>query len=343
MNFKYIILIITLFTLLFSNAQAKEEKMGKFLGAKEHTIPEWFHESFLDLKEDTEEMADENKRLILFVSQNACPYCHKFINKNLKDIDTRKKLDKHFKVIHINLFGDKEITDTNGNTYTEKGFGIMKNIQFTPTLLFFDEDANQILQLNGYMNTEKFNLALDYVKDKKEKSITYKEYLLENKKNTLATKLNQDKALFTKSNNFSRKNTSKKMAIFFESTNCTECDITHNTHLKNKETRKLLKQLDVYQVDLNSNKNIATPKGMILNIKEWTKNLNISNTPTIIYFDENGEEIIRVESLFKTFHFQSIIDYVVSDAFKTEKEFQRYLSIRAHDIREKGKDVDIWK
>ena len=343
MNFKYKILIMTIFILIFTNAQAKEEKMGKFHGAKEFSTPEWFHDSFLDLKEDIEEMADENKRLILFVSQNSCPYCHRFINKNLKDPDTRKKLDKHFKVVHINLFGDKEITDTNGNTYTEKGFGIIRNIQFTPTLLFFDEDSNQILRLNGYINTEKFNLALDYVKDKKEKVTTYKEYLLESEKNTLSTKLNQDKELFIVSNNFSRKNTNKKMAIFFESTNCKECDITHNTLLKNKDTRKLLKELDVYQVDLNSNENITTPKGMILNIKEWTKKLNISNTPTIIYFDENANEIIRVESLFKTFHFQSIIDYVVSDAFKKEKEFQRYLSIRVHEIQSKGKDVDIWK
>jgi len=343
MNFKYIILIITIFLLLFTNAQATEEKMGKFLGAKEHLIPEWFYDSFLDLEEDIEEIASENKRLILFVTQNSCPYCHKFINKNLKDADTRKKLDKHFKIVHINLFGDKEIIDTNGKTYTEKDFAINRGIQFTPSILFFDENANQILRLNGYMNTEKFNLALDYVKDKKEKVTTYKEYLLESKKNALSTKLNQDKELFIASNNFSRKNTSKKMAIFFESTNCGECEITHNTLLKNKETRKLLKELDVYQVDLNSNKNIATPKGMIVNIKEWTKQLNIRNTPTIIYFDEKGDEIIRVESLFKTFHFQSIIDYVVSDAFKTEKEFQRYLSIRAHRIREQGKDVDIWK
>jgi len=82
---------------------------------------------------------------------------------------------------------------------------------------------------------------------------------------------------------------------------------------------------------------------MFLNIKEWTKQLNISNTPTIIYCDENGDEIIRVESLFKTFHFQSIIDYVLSDAFKTEKEFQRYLTQRSNKIREQGKDVDIWK
>jgi thioredoxin-related protein len=334
---------MSIFVLLLTNVQAKEEKMGKFLGAKEYSIPEWFHDSFLDLEEDIEEITLSNKRLILFVSQNSCPYCHRFINRNLKDENTRKKLDKHFKIIHINLFGDKEITDTDGKTYTEKEFSVNRNIQFTPSLLFFDENANQILRLNGYMNTEKFNLALDYIKDKKEKTTTYKDYLQDTKKNTLSTTLNQDKELFTTSSNFSRKNTDKKMAIFFESSNCKECDITHNTLLKNKSTRNNLKKLDVYQVDLNSDEKITIPNGQTVTIKEWTKNLNISNTPTIIYFDENGDEIIRVESLFKTFHFQSIIDYVVSDAYKIEKEFQRYLTNRAHDIREKGKDVNIWK
>jgi len=51
--------------------------------------------------------------------------------------------------------------------------------------------------------------------------------------------------------------------------------------------------------------------------------------------------LLRSPSLFKTFHFQSIIDYVVSDTFKTEKEFQRYLRDRSHKIREQGKGVDI--
>ena len=61
------------------------------------------------------------------------------------------------------------------------------------------------------------------------------------------------------------------------------------------------------------------------------------------FFDENANEIIRVESVFKNFHFQSIVDYVVSDSYKNEKEFQRYLSKRADSIRDKGTDVNIWE
>ncbi len=62
-----------------------------------------------------------------------------------------------------------------------------------------------------------------------------------------------------------------------------------------------------------------------MKIKDWTETLNITHIPTIIFFDENAKEIIRVESSFKNSHFQTIVDYVVSDIYKEKKEFQRYL------------------
>ncbi len=133
------------------------------------------------------------------------------------------------------------------------------------------------------------------------------------------------------------------MAIFFESTNCEDCKILHNTLLKDKTTRKLLKKIDLFQVDMNSKKSVVTPQRIITKVKDWTKNLNITNTPTIIFFDEKGEEILRVEALFKNFHFQTIVDYVVSGAYKEENEFQRYLTKRSNSIREKGIDVNIWE
>jgi thioredoxin-related protein len=328
---------------LLSNLNAQEEKMGKFLGAIKSSMPSWFYDSFLDLREDVEEMSQENKRLILFVHQDSCPYCHKFITKNLSDDTTKKKIKESFNIVQINMFGSKKIIDIDGNTYTEKEFAIKHKVQFTPTLMFFDENSKQILRLNGYVNTEKFKTALNYSKDKKEMSMSYKEYLLSVKQEKSNDSLNKTGDLFSKSNDYSRKNNSKKMAIFFESNNCKECDITHNTLLKDKYTRELFKKMDVYQVNLNSSDMITTPNNKVLSIQDWTQELNISHSPSIIFYDENAVEIIRIEALFKNFHFQSIVDYVVSNAYKEEKEFQQYLSNRVHKIREKGIDVDIWK
>jgi hypothetical protein len=54
-------------------------------------------------------------------------------------------------------------------------------------------------------------------------------------------------------------------------------------------------------------------------------------------------EVMRIDAQMRSFHIQSVFDYVLSGAYKTERNFQRYISARADKIREKGKDVDIWK
>jgi len=334
--------LIALFTMLLfiSVLYAESPKIGEFSGTKQTTMPSWFMNSFLDFSEDIESLAKEDKRLMLFVEQDSCPYCHAFVTKNLSHTKTKERVQKHFGVIDLNMFGDREVIDTDGEEFTEKEFAKKHNIQFTPTIIFFDENKKQILRLNGYIDIPQFNLALDYIKDKKETSLTFQEYLLQNKKQKSA--LISEPGFFKELKNFMRVKDSKKIAIFFESSNCDNCEILHNKLLKDKTTRELLKKIDLVQVDINSKEAIVSPDKMVYNIKDWITILNITHTPTIIFFDEKANEIMRIEAMFKNFHFQSIVDYVVSDAYKTESEFQRYLTKRADKIREKGIDVNIW-
>lgn len=337
---KKLTLILCVFILSLSTIQAEDKKHGKFLGGKESIKPSWFMESFLDFGEDIEELASNDKKLILYVHQANCPYCHLFVTKNLTNEKLKQKIIDNFAVVDINMFGDREVTDIDGETYTEKEYAIKHKVQFTPTLIFFDEKGKQQLRLNGYQNIKDLNTAIDYMKNDRYKLMPYKEYLVGNQKNAI---LISEPDLFTPSKNFMRGSDAKKMAIFFESDNCNKCETLHEKLLKDKETRTLLKQIDNFQVDMNSSKSIVTPQRVITKVKDWTNALNITHTPTVIFFDEKGEEIIRVESLFKNFHFQTIVDYVVSDAYKEEKEFQRYLTKRANAIREKGIDVNIWE
>jgi thioredoxin-related protein len=342
MKLKNLILIFCSLLLFFYTLQAEDKKTGKFFGAKSTHMPSWFLNSFLDLNEDIEDLASNNKRLILYIHQDSCPYCYKFITKNLGDKNTKNKIQENFAIVALNMFGDKDITDVDGEEYTEKEFAIKHKVQFTPSLLFFNEEGKQLLRLNGYINIKDFNLALDYIKDKKENILSYKEYLSSKKNTKQSVGLISEPDLFTKTRSFLRGNDSKKMAIFFESANCKECETLHTKLLKDETTRKLLKKIDLYQVDMDSTRSIVTPKKIITKIKDWTKELNITHTPTVIFFDEKAEEIIRIEANFKNFHFQSIVDYVVNDEYKEEKEFQRYLTKRVDSIREQGIDVNIW-
>jgi thioredoxin-related protein len=338
--FRLIFLTLSIF-LTFSLSYAEDKKVGKFLGGKTAPMPSWFLNSFLDLNEDVEDLSSIDKRLMLFIHQDNCPYCHKFITKNLSNEKIKQKVQKHFGVVDINMFGSKDLVSTNEDELTEKEFALKYKVQFTPTIIFFDEEGKQVLRLNGYINEKNFELALDYIKDKKEKHISFKEYVNQGKDKI---KLDLHKSeLLKETNNFIRKPNSKKMAIFFESNDCKDCEILHKKLLKDETTQALLKTMDLYQVDMNMDKSIVTPNKMILKIKDWAKKLNINHKPTIIFFDENAKEIIRVESSFKNFHFQTIVDYVVSNSHKEEKEFQRYLTKRANDIRHKGIDVNIWK
>lgn len=336
---KTLISILCTLILMITYIQAADKNVGKFIGGKNTTMPSWFKKSFLDINEDIEELADNNKQLIIFVHQDNCPYCHHFVTKNLTNEKLKQKTLKHFEIVDINMFGDREVVDIDDEEFTEKEFAIKHKIQFTPTILFFDKAGKKILRLNGYINIKDFNAAIDFVKNRRYKFMSFREYLVEDEKGILIT----DPELFKDSNNFMRTKDSKKMAIFFESTACNECEILHHSLLKDKTTRALLKKIDLYQVDMNSTKSIVTPQRLITKIKDWTNTLKITHTPTVIFFDERGKEIIRIESLFKNFHFQTIVDYVVSGEYKNEKEFQRYLTKRANSIREKGIDVNIWE
>jgi len=339
-NFK-ILLLLLFFTLTFLFATQKQ--VGKILGSKNTSMPSWFLNSFLDLKEDIEEQTQANKRLIIFVHQNSCPYCYKFVNTNLKDEKTKNKIQENFSIVDINMFGNKEVTDLDDKTYSEKEFAKKYKIQFTPTLLFFNENKKEILRLNGYITLKKFNLALDYVKDKKENILTFNDYLKENTREKNVLEKERSKLFTSSSKNLRRDLNNKILAVFFEFENCFECQKMHNLFLKDKIIQKMLSKIDVALIDMHSNEALVTPNKIIQYTQEWVKSLNITYNPSVIFFDKEGKEIIRIEANFKRFHLQSIVEYVVSETYKTQGEFQRYLNQRANRIREKGLDVDIWK
>jgi thioredoxin-related protein len=97
------------------------------------------------------------------------------------------------------------------------------------------------------------------------------------------------------------------------------------------------------QLDVWGQTRLVTPDGKVSNARDWARALGISYTPSAVLFGTDGQEAMRVEGMLKTFHLQSVLDYVASGTYRTEPSFQRYISARADKIRETGKDVDIWK
>ena len=109
------------------------------------------------------------------------------------------------------------------------------------------------------------------------------------------------------------------------------------------ETQALLRAFETVQLDMWSDSPLVTPSGEATTVRQWARTLGINYAPTIVFFDAQGQEVIRSEAFFKSFHVQSMMDYVASRGYEQESNFQRYISERADHMIEEGKDVNIWQ
>lgn len=334
------LIFVIIASLSFNSFSQNQE--GRFLGSKITKMPTWFFSSFMDLSEDVTESAQMGKKLLVYFHQDGCPYCNLLITKNFSDKATKAKIQEAFNVIEINMWGDREVTNFNNKSFTEKDFAVFHKVQFTPTLIFFNEKGQQVLRLNGYLPLDEFNQALDFVIADSFKSQTFAQYQKAKSDPKSKGELIAEPDLFSKQP-YDLTKSKKPVVVFFESKNCKNCESFHNKVLNDETTRSILKELTVIQLDLHSNTKITTANGKELTAQQWAKQLNVNFSPTIVFFNQSGKEIIRSEAVFKTFHFQSIADYVKTESYKHEAQFQRYLTERAERIRATGKDVNIWQ
>ena len=351
-------LLSILFIILIANsslAYAKSEgELGAGLvnpGHEEH--PSWFKVSFLDLFDDIEEAANNDKRLMIYYYQDGCPYCKKLLQENFSQREISDKTRKYFDVVSINLWGDKEVT-VGDKTYTEKAFAEALKVQYTPTLLFFNESNKIIFRANGYYPPEKFSALLDYIGDKQESKISYQDYMvkvnpqpstgrLHDDINSVVSSVDLSASALSRSNS-SRSNLTtenKPLLVMFEQKKCTTCDELHLDILKRKESVELLSKFNVLVVDMWSKQIITTPSGEKLKLRDWAKKLNVKYTPSLLFFDSNGAEVFRADGYLKAFHTQSVMDYVSSGSYLKQSNFQRYIDKRAEHLREQGIEVNL--
>ena len=115
---------------------AAEQKIGSFSGAELTTHPAWFKESFLDFEEDIAEAAAQGKRLVLYFYQDGCPYCSALVQHNFGQRDIVQATQDYFDLVTINMWGDREVVQVGGQSFTEKTLAQALGVQFTPTLFF---------------------------------------------------------------------------------------------------------------------------------------------------------------------------------------------------------------
>jgi thioredoxin-related protein len=336
--------MLVLILALFTGTGAAADEKGRFLGAEASEPPEWFRQSFLDIDEDVREAAANGRRLMLYFHQANCPYCSLLVKENFTRPDIVATMQKNLDSIAINLWGDREVIATDGKHYTEKSLAAALGVNYTPTLIFLDEQGKVALRLNGYYPPERFRLALDYVAGHKETDLNFHAYLEAHLTAAKPGALHPEPFFLPPPYALARNRlpASRPLAVFFERADCADCDRLHEKVLADPATRALVEQFEAVQLDMTADIPVITPGGERTTANAWARDLDLRYSPAIVFFDRHGREVMRIDAFLKTFHIQSVFDYVLQEAYLTEPSFQRFLSARADRLREEGQDVDIW-
>ena len=229
-------------------------------------FPDWFKLSFLDLREDVEEVREAGKRgLIVYFGQKYCAYCKQFLEKDLEAGDIHAYVREHFDVIGIDIHGDRSVTTMDGAELTESAFAIQNETNFTPSVIFFDTSGKAALRLRGYNPPYRFRAALEYVADAHYENENFRQYLaradvplvfepgdLVEEPYFLPGPYMLDR---------SRRPAERPLVVFFEQGNCHACDVLHTGPLQDPEIRARLEQLETVQLPFWSDIPVITPAG----------------------------------------------------------------------------------
>jgi len=101
----------------------------------------WMRDTFRDLREDLAEANSEGKRLAIIMEQRGCIYCDKVHKEVFPIPEIDSYIRENFFFIQMNMFGDVEWTDFDGEVLPEKKMAQKWGMMFTPTMIFFPEEV----------------------------------------------------------------------------------------------------------------------------------------------------------------------------------------------------------
>jgi len=185
--------------------------------------------------------------------------------------------------------------------------------------------------------------VLDYVAGGMEKKQPFPEYMKTAVREAASDKLNEQAFFLKPPYDLRRRSGGKPLAVLFETRSCAPCDEMHKEGFKRKEVQALLPGFDVARFSLSDRAELTTPGGRKTTGEAWARELKISYTPSIVFFDTAGKEVFRVEAYLRPFHLATSFEYVAGGDYRTEPEFQRYLQAKAEKMRTRGEKIELWE
>jgi len=293
--------------------------------------PDWFKSSFLALDEDLEEATAAGKfGIAVYFGQKRCAYCKKLMDVNFQTPDIVTYTREHFDVIPIDIWSPEEVTTPDGRSLTQRDYAISMDTNFTPSLVFYDRHGRIALRLRGYYPPYQFRAALEYVAGGHYQREPFPVYMARGDATLRFEQGDLVEEPFFERPPFNldrtRMPSTLPLVVFFEQGNCHACDVLHTDPLARKQIRRRFAGFESVQLDMWSNTPVITPAGKVTTASDWARELGIFYAPSILFFDEYGREIVRLDSVTQFFRLRNVLNFVMSKGYLNERSYLQWSS-----------------
>ncbi len=292
--------------------------------------PDWFIPSFLDLNEDLNDALQKGKQgLMVYVGLKRCSYCQAFMENTLAKQDIASRVQRLFDAVGLDIFSNNEMLDPTGKAFTVASFVTAKKANYSPTMIFYGKEGRQLLKIVGYYPPERFRLVLDYLEGghyERERLYTYITRHMSDKGQARA-KLQKDDLFPNTTFTLDRKSERgrRPLVVLFEQPDCLACDRFHERVLTDKSIRRLLKQFDAVQLDATDTLTaVVTPGGSRTLPRDWYTQLGLSYSPAMVFYDESGDEITRLDSETKRWRVEGTLQLILERSYTSDTQVQRW-------------------
>jgi thioredoxin-related protein len=80
--------------------------------------------------------------------------------------------------------------------------------------------------------------------------------------------------------------------------------------------------MDAVQLDTTSDTPLITPAGIKTTSRQWAEELGLTFAPSLVFFDHDGKEIIRIESVIQFHRLNNVLLYILGEGYKQYPTFQ---------------------
>ncbi|HKJ72049.1 MAG TPA: thioredoxin fold domain-containing protein [Gammaproteobacteria bacterium] len=115
----------------------------------ERADPQDFYQvvAFGDFQGNLQQALDNGKKgILVYFHQDQCPFCHKMEQEVFTRPIVQDFFHKYFDVYKVNIKGNKDFVDVDGDSVSQVQFAVQNRARATPTLIIFGPGGKELVR-----------------------------------------------------------------------------------------------------------------------------------------------------------------------------------------------------